>query len=90
LLKDPQKNYEMFEIKPMNTTYNGATTVGGFTLPDDAMFPGAFMPLYALYFKKVNKEAYREVYCYKDNKYILVGNDKTHISFDSEDEELRK
>ena len=50
LLRDPWGNYKMFKIIPLNTIYNGESTTGGFILPDDAMFTGAFIPLYALCF----------------------------------------
>lgn len=52
LQRDQYGNYKKFEIVPLNC----GDSVGGIYLPDDAMFAGAFMPLYCLKFKEGGDE----------------------------------
>ena len=72
LERDSWNNYKLFKIVPLTTTYTDPdtgisnTTTDGFTLPSDAMFPGAFMPLYALCFND-GRDEYQPVY-YKDGE----------------------
>lgn len=62
LQRDQYGNYKKFEIVPLNC----GDSVGGIYLPDDAMFAGAFMPLYCLKFKEGGDE-YTPVF-YKDGQ----------------------
>ena len=72
LERDSWNNYKLFKIVPLTTTYTDPdtgisnTTTDGFTLPSDAMFPGAFMPLYALCFND-GRDEYQPIY-YKDGE----------------------
>ena len=68
LQRDQYGNYKKFEIVPMT-----GNAEGGVTLPDDAMYPRAFMPLYGLKFKE-GEEEYTEVY-YKDNNELTLTSD---------------
>ena len=67
----------MFKIVPLDTNYTDpatgqlAVTNGGFRLPSDAMFPGAFVPLYGLCFNDDNAE-WDEVYYMNDGEFINV------------------
>lgn len=79
LLHDPWKNYELFRIVPIKDytciREDGSvySNYGEFKLPDDAMFPGAIVPVYALCFNDGDDE-WQEVY-YKDgDNYALVDN----------------
>ena len=79
LLHDSWKNYELFRIVPIKDytciREDGSTyqNHGEFKLPDDAMFPGAIVPVYALCFNDGDDE-WQEVY-YKDgDNYALVDN----------------
>lgn len=62
LQRDQYGNYKKFEIVPLNC----GEANGGIYLPDDAMFAGAFMPLYCLKFKQGGDE-YRPIY-YKEGQ----------------------
>lgn len=62
LQRDQYGNYKKFDIVPLNC----GEAKGGIYLPDDAMFAGAFMPLYCLKFKEGGDE-YSPVY-YKDGQ----------------------
>lgn len=64
LQRDQYGNYKKFEIVPLNC----GDSVGGIYLPDDAMFAGAFMPLYCLKFKERGDE-YTPVF-YKDGQEL--------------------
>lgn len=57
LQRDQYGNYKKFDIVPMDC----GDTEGGIILPDDAMFAGAFMPLYCLKFKEGGDE-YSPIY----------------------------
>jgi hypothetical protein len=51
LERDNYGNYKLFKINPLEVQdSDGNKYSGGITLPEDAMFPGAFVPLYGLYF----------------------------------------
>ena len=77
LMPDVWDNYKMFKIVPLDTNYTdpatGQLTVtnGGFRLPSDAMFPGAFVPLYGLCFNDDNAE-WDEVYYMNDGEFINI------------------
>lgn len=74
---DIQNNYKMFTIEPLELLYNGLEYSCSedsntcFTLPDDAKFAGAKMPLYALCFKTGNDE-FKEVLYYDSEGYHNV------------------
>lgn len=69
LQRDQYGNYKKFEIVPLNC----GDSVGGIYLPDDAMFAGAFMPLYCLKFKEGGDE-YTPVF-YKDGQELTQVSD---------------
>ena len=69
LQRDQYGNYKKFEIVPLDCE----DSVGGIYLPDDAMFAGAFMPLYCLKFKEGGDE-YTPVF-YKDGKELTQVSD---------------
>lgn len=62
LQRDQYGNYKKFEIGRLNV----GSTVGGITLPPDAMFAGAYVPLYCLKFKD-GEDDYLPIY-YKDGE----------------------
>lgn len=70
LERDIQNNYKMFEILPLDVICeDGSASEGGiYTLPSDAMYPGAKMPLYALYFKDNAEDEYQPIYCILNNE----------------------
>jgi hypothetical protein len=65
LERDSYGNHKLFRIIPLEeVTYkypNQKETSGVLRLPEDAMFPGAIVPIYALCFNDDDKE-YFEVY----------------------------
>lgn len=69
LQRDQYGNYKKFEIVPLNC----GDSVGGIYLPDDAMFAGAFMPLYCLKFKE-GEDEYTPVF-YKDGQELTQVSD---------------
>lgn len=69
LQRDQYGNYKKFEIVPLNC--NGTT--GGINLPPDAMFAGAFMPLYCLKFKEGGDD-YLPIY-YKEGQELVEVSD---------------
>ena len=69
LEKDSQGNHKLFKIVPLTTVYEGTRTENGFTLPEDAMFPGAFMPLYALCFE--SDSANKQPVYYRDGDSVV-------------------
>ena len=75
LQKDQYGNYKKFEIVPLNCV----DSVGGIYLPDDAMFAGAFMPLYCLKFKEDGDE-YTPVF-YKDGQELTQVSDGDSSTF---------
>lgn len=75
LQRDQYGNYKKFEIVPLNC----GDSVGGIYLPDDAMFAGAFMPLYCLKFKKGGDE-YTSVF-YKDGQELTQVSDGAGDTF---------
>lgn len=75
LQRDQYGNYKKFEIVPLNC----GDSVGGIYLPDDAMFAGAFMPLYCLKFKKGGDE-YTPVF-YKDGQELTQVSDGAGDTF---------
>ena len=78
LERDVYNNYKLFEIKPLTTIYTDPATgieiktTDGFTLPSDAMFAGAFMPLYALFFNSDVQSEYLPVYYQTVDSYQEV------------------
>lgn len=74
LQRDQYGNYKKFEIVPLNC----GGSVGGIYLPDDAMFAGAFMPLYCLKFKKGDE--YTPVF-YKDGQELTQVSDGAGDTF---------
>ena len=75
LQRDQYGNYKKFEIVPLNC----GDSVGGIYLPDDAMFAGAFMPLYCLKFKEGGDE-YTPVF-YKDGQELTQVSDGSGDTF---------
>lgn len=75
LQRDQYRNYKKFEIVPLNC----GDSVGGIYLPDDAMFAGAFMPLYCLKFKEGGDE-YTPVF-YKDGQELTQVSDGAGDTF---------
>lgn len=75
LQRDQYRNYKKFEIVPLNC----GDSVGGIYLPDDAMFAGAFMPLYCLKFKEDGDE-YTPVF-YKDGQELTQVSDGAGDTF---------
>lgn len=75
LQRDQYGNYKKFEIVPLNC----GEANGGIYLPDDAMFAGAFMPLYCLKFKE-GEDEYSPVY-YKDGQELTKTSDGTGDTF---------
>lgn len=75
LQRDQYGNYKKFEIVPLNC----GDSVGGIYLPDDAMFAGAFMPLYCLKFKEGGDE-YTPVF-YKDGQELTQVSDGAGDTF---------
>lgn len=75
LQRDQYRNYKKFEIVPLNC----GDSVGGIYLPDDAMFAGAFMPLYCLKFKERGDE-YTPVF-YKDGQELTQVSDGAGDTF---------
>lgn len=75
LQRDQYGNYKKFEIVPLNC----GDSVGGIYLPDDAMFAGAFMPLYCLKFKEGGAE-YTPVF-YKDGQELTQVSDGAGDTF---------
>ena len=75
LQRDQYGNYKKFEIVPLNC----GDSVGGIYLPDDAMFAGAFMPLYCLKFKEGGDE-YTPVF-YKDGQKLTQVSDGAGDTF---------
>lgn len=75
LQRDQYGNYKKFEIVPLNC----GDSVGGIYLPDDAMFAGAFMPLYCLKFKEGGDE-YTPVF-YKDGQELTQVSDGVDDTF---------
>lgn len=75
LQRDQYGNYKKFEIVPLNC----GDSVGGIYLPDDAMFAGAFMPLYCLKFKEGGDE-YTPVF-YKDGQELTQVSDGADDTF---------
>lgn len=75
LQRDQYGNYKKFEIVPLNC----GDSVGGIYLPDDAMFAGAFMPLYCLKFKEGGGE-YTPVF-YKDGQELTQVSDGADDTF---------
>lgn len=75
LQRDQYGNYKKFEIVPLNC----GDSVGGIYLPDDAMFAGAFMPLYCLKFKEGGDE-YTPVF-YKDGQEFTQVSDGAGDTF---------
>lgn len=74
LQRDQYGNYKKFEIVPLNC----GDSVGGIYLPDDAMFAGAFMPLYCLKFKE--EDEYTPVF-YKDGQELTQVSDGAGDTF---------
>lgn len=74
LQRDQYGNYKKFEIVPLNC----GDSVGGIYLPDDAMFAGAFMPLYCLKFK--GGDEYTPVF-YKDGQELTQVSDGAGDTF---------
>lgn len=74
LQRDQYGNYKKFEIVPLNC----GDSVGGIYLPDDAMFAGAFMPLYCLKFKE--EDEYTPVF-YKDGQELTQVSDGSGDTF---------
>lgn len=74
LQRDQYGNYKKFEIVPLNC----GDSVGGIYLPDDAMFAGAFMPLYCLKFKE--EDEYTPVF-YKDGQEFTQVSDGAGDTF---------
>lgn len=74
LQRDQYGNYKKFEIVPLNC----GDSVGGIYLPDDAMFAGAFMPLYCLKFKEGDE--YTPVF-YKDGQELTQVSDGSGDTF---------
>ena len=68
LQKDQYGNYKKFEIVPISSD----SGVGGIYLPNDAMFAGAFVPIYGLRFRD-GEDEYTPVF-YKD------GHELTQVS----------
>lgn len=75
LQRDQYGNYKKFEIVPLNC----GDSVGGIYLPDDAMFAGAFMPLYCLKFKE-GRDEYTPVF-YKDGQELTQVSDGAGDTF---------
>ena len=75
LQRDQYGNYKKFDIVPLNC----GEAKGGIYLPDDAMFAGAFMPLYCLKFKEGGDE-YSPVY-YKDGQEMTEVSDGAGDTF---------
>ena len=75
LQRDQYGNYKKFEIVPVSSD----NCVGGIYLPDDAMFAGAFMPVYCLKFKTGGDE-YTPVF-YKDGKEFTQVSDGAGDTF---------
>lgn len=75
LQRDQYGNYKKFEIVPLNC----GDSIGGIYLPDDAMFAGAFMPLYCLKFKEGGDE-YTPVF-YKDGQELTQVSDGAGDTF---------
>lgn len=75
LQRDQYGNYKKFEIVPLNC----GDSVGGIYLPYDAMFAGAFMPLYCLKFKEGGDE-YTPVF-YKDGQELTQVSDGVGDTF---------
>ena len=75
LQRDQYGNYKKFEIVPLNC----GDSVGGIYLPDDAMFAGAFMPLYCLKFREGGDE-YTPVF-YKDGQELTQVSDGAGDTF---------
>lgn len=75
LQRDQYGNYKKFEIVPLNC----GEAKGGIYLPDDAMFAGAFMPLYCLKFKEGDDE-YSPIY-YKDRQELTKVSDGAGDTF---------
>lgn len=79
LLHDPWKNYELFRIVPIKdytcVREDGSvySNYGEFKLPDDAMFSGAIVPVYALCFNEGDSE-WQEVYYRDGDNYEFVDN----------------
>ena len=79
LLHDPWKNYELFRIVPIKDytciREDGSiySNYGEFKLPDDAMFSGAIVPVYALCFNEGDSE-WQEVYYRDGDNYEFVDN----------------
>ena len=80
LMRDVYGNHKLFKIIPLTTTYEDPltmqkyTTIDGFSLPSDAMFPGAFVPLYALCFNDGEDEM-QEVYYLEGDEFFKVEKD---------------
>lgn len=74
LQRDQYGNYKKFEIVPLNC----GDSVGGIYLPDDAMFAGAFMPLYCLKFREGDE--YTPVF-YKDGQELTQVSDGAGDTF---------
>lgn len=75
LQRDQYGNYKKFDIVPLNC----GEAKGGIYLLDDAMFAGAFMPLYCLKFKEGGDE-YSSVY-YKDGQEMTEVSDGAGDTF---------
>lgn len=75
LQRDQYGNYKKFDIVPLNC----GDSIGGIYLPDDAMFAGAFMPLYCLKFKEGGDE-YTPVF-YKDGQELTQVSDGAGDTF---------
>lgn len=75
LQRDQYGNYKKFEIVPLNC----GEANGGIYLPDDAMFAGAFMPLYCLKFKE-GEDEYSPIY-YKDGQEFTKVSDGAGDTF---------
>lgn len=75
LQRDQYGNYKKFEIVPLNCE----GSVGGIYLPNDAMFAGAFMPLYCLKFKEGGDE-YTSIF-YKDGQELTQVSDGVSNTF---------
>lgn len=68
LERDQYGNYKKFDIVQLS-----ADAMGGTFLPDDAMFAGAFVPIYALKFKEGGDE-YSPIY-YKEGQELVQVSD---------------
>lgn len=75
LQRDQYGNYKKFDIVPLNC----GEANGGIYLPADAMFAGAFMPLYCLKFKE-GEDEYSPVY-YKDGQEMTEVSDGAGDTF---------